>query len=243
MEGIQVVDENLEIRLQRAASWMKLAKDLERAIDEPREASGVMVLPKWARSHELFIFYWIAFNALYGTEGEKEWPKLEAFLKKVETMTKLRDVGNISILEEAIRNCLSDGETVILDKFLDMAYWRRITHEKDVIEECQGRCEKAKQAVVKGKYFPFLSAVFDHLRVLRNQIMHGSASHGQNSKGYKDSVLPGLKVLRTLVPAFFALVRDCGSTPGLDWEKVPFPRYGSDGHPWKSQVRLSKRAE
>ena len=110
MEGIQVVDENLEIRLQRAASWMRLAKDLERAIDEPREASGSMLLPKWARAHELFIFYWIAFNALYGAEGEKEWPKLEAFLKKVETMAKLGEVDNISILEEAIQNCLSDGE-------------------------------------------------------------------------------------------------------------------------------------
>lgn len=237
------MDENLEIRLQRAASWMKLAKDLERAIDEPMEASGAMLLPKWARAHELFIFYWIAFNALYGTEGEKEWSKLEAFLEKVETMARLEEIENISILEEAIRNCLSDGETVILDKFLDMAYWERIRHENDVIEECQRRCKEAKQTVTQGKYFVFLSAAFDHLRVLRNQIMHGSASHGQNSKGYKDSVLPGLRVLRTLVPVFFALVRDYGSSPGLDWGKVPFPRYGSDGHPWKSQLRLSKRAK
>jgi hypothetical protein len=243
MEGIQVVGENLEIRLQRAGSWMRLAKELERAIDEPREASEAMALPKWARSHELFIFYWIAFNALYGTEGEKEWPKLEAFLKKVETMAKLEEVENISILEEAIRNCLSDGETVILDKFLDKAYWEGLRHENDVIEECQRRCRKAKQAMTQGKCFPFLSAVFDHLRVLRNQIMHGSASHGQSSKGYKDSLLPGLRVLRTLVPAFFVLVRDYGNSPGLDWGKVPFPRYGSDGHPWKSQLRLSRRAE
>lgn len=243
MEGIQVVDENLEIRLQRAASWMRLAKDLERAIDEPREASGAMLLPKWARAHEIFIFYWIGFNALYGAEGEKEWLKLEAFLKKVETMANLGEVDNVSILEEAIQNCLSDGEMVILDKFLDKAYWERLRHEKDVVEECQGRCKKAKEAVAQGKCYPFLSAVFDHLMALRNQIMHGSASHGQNSKGYKDSVLPGLRVLRTLVPAFFTLVRDCGNSQGLDWGKVPFPRYGSDGHPWKSQLRLSKRAE
>lgn len=236
------MDENLEIRLQRAASWIKLAEDLERAIDKRNEVLGPTLLPRWAREHELFVFYWIAFNALYGAEGEKEGLKLEGFFRKVEAMAECEEAEGVSTFKEAIQYCLNDGTTVIRDKFLDEDYWRNLKPEREVVEECLARCEKAKKAVARGSCHFFLSAVFDHLRVLRNQIMHGSASHGSNSKGYKDSVLPGLQTLRILVPAFFYLTKQHGDSSELKWDKVPFPRYGSKGHPRKSMVRINKKA-
>lgn len=234
------MDENLEIRLQRAASWIKLTKDLERSNEDGSETLDPTSLPRWAREQELFIFYWIAFNALYGTEGEKEWHKLEDFFKKVQTIAEREEAKGVSTLKEAIDDCLNDCATVIRDKFLDEAYWKNLKHEKDILDECRERYKRTKVAVDEGKYDPFLSAVFDHLRILRNQIMHGSSSHGPNSKG-KDSLLPGLKVMRVLVPVLFDLVSRHGDSPGLKWSKVPFPRYGSEGHPRRTNVRVTKK--
>lgn len=237
------MDENLEIRLQRAASWIKLAGNLEKSIGERREVLGPPALPRWAREHELFVFYWIAFNALYGVESEKERPKIEDFLDNVETMAEREEAEGISTFKEAIQDCLNDGVTVIRDKFLDEDYWKNRKSESEVVEDCMARCERAKNAVAKGSCRFFLSAVFGHLRILRNQIMHGSASHGLDSKGYKDSVLPGLRTLRILVPAFFNLTKKHGACPALKWDKVPFPRYGSKSHPRKSLVRVINGAD
>lgn len=46
----RIRDDNLRIRLERALSWMELAKSHENS------------------AHARFIFYWIAFNAMYGLE-------------------------------------------------------------------------------------------------------------------------------------------------------------------------------
>ena len=250
-------DESLKIRLERAGSWIRLAKKIEEAVDKLADTSKSNPLPKWARQHELFIFYWIALNALYGTsrklrlmeegakntegKGSDEWDKEKAkirrFLNKVVEMAK-KD-GSLTLKAAVNEECLRAGELVIKDRFLDRDYWEDRWSVEDVDDKCSGWRKDVLQKEGLEKFKVFFDHAFEHLLVLRNQIMHGSASHGPESEG-KNSLLPGLAVMRSLVPAFYRLTKEFGHTE--TWGEVPYPRFSSDLHHRKTiwQTKFQK---
>ncbi|MFM8551112.1 MAG: hypothetical protein ACKOCD_02185 [Nitrospiraceae bacterium] len=240
-------DPNLEIRLQRAKSWLALSEKLE---ELHRES-----FPQWARDHELFIFNWIAFNALYGRNPwdklkgtkrddedsrkppEGEWVNIEPFLVKVSRMSKTVEAEGDKDFIEAVKKSWRYGKQVILDHFLDRAYWTKAKHLDDVQKDCRDRYQEAEEQYNSAteSFEKFLKYSFKNLLVLRNQILHGSASHGSGSKG-KDSLKNGLEFSRIMIPAIYSLIDSCGDKE--KWEMAPYPRLGWPGHPWKSPLKI-----
>lgn len=231
----------LAIRLQRANSWLLLADGTCSSELVAQETSHVNESPsRAAREHERFIFYWIAFNALYGQcpyEGPKErmpseWPHIEKFLGKIRKMWQLDRSEGTLFLDNAIKQCWEDGRTIIEDYFLDHQYWKKQKTVPIIKAECERRWKEAEwERDTIGELDKFLEYSLNHLRVLRNQIMHGSASHGQGSRGYRDSLLPGLRFTQVMIRGFYDVSKTYGDRIGEKWEKPPYPRRGHPEHP------------
>lgn len=208
-------DQGLEDRVQRADSWIQATAALR-----PEQL------------HESFIFLYIAFNCLYGRrqyEGDETQIGKDCaeFFKKVRAMSD-RDVADGgTILKKAIAAARHDGAILIRDKFLSNRYWRggssvalqkQLNKEERLVEEqfALGSCDL------------FLDLTFRRISVLRNQIMHGCATYGARSYG-QASLTKGLRFLKVMVPAFYALTKQYGHE--VKWDPVPYPRAGSQPHP------------
>ena len=92
-------------------------------------------------------------------------------------------------------------------------------------------------SLVADSYHPFLTSSFERLKVLRNQIMHGSVTCGRRSKG-SESLETGVLFISRIVPAFVELVSMYGER--LSWDPAPYPRLGHPGHPRQSPMRIRK---
>lgn len=244
------MNSNLEIRLERARSWLILADSLTKRL----ETMGQRVSPGVgeAREHEQFIFYWIAFNCLYGRSpydtrmvderrtkqkgSEGADPELESFIKNVKTMT--HHDWEKRTLNGAITRCGDIGKTVILDYFLDHRYWEKKLYLDDVKQKCKEEWEQVKEELAASKNDKFLKYSLRRLKVLRNQIMHGSVTYGGKSKGL-ESLLPGLELISILVPAFYDLTKDYGHCID-EWDAAPYPRRLYPGHPWPPTITVRK---
>lgn len=228
------MEPNLKIRLERAESWLRLAKSIS--------ASGGTDPSMAVVEHERFLFYWIAFNSLYGrhqghNQTREDADDIDAFLGKVERMTKWDSEEGTLIVQSAVNDpeTLRFGQRLIQDYFLDKRYWEPRFHIDDVKKKCEEEWLGVKRALSKGRYQLFMVYSIKRLRILRNQIMHGSVTYGKQSKGWESLVI-GVPMLSRLVSVFAELVSQYGDR--LDWEPAPYPRLGHPGHPRKSPIRI-----
>lgn len=200
-------------RLQRAESWIRRAESLKEQ--------------EWDDYHGPFIFYWIAFNALYGRHdeirGKKDIDDIKWFLGRICELGQ-KDVSLSGILRDL--KFKSKADRMIKDQFLSRPYWEEglSPRFKDIQEE---DCEKAQTAYDRGKFDRYLAILFERLRLLRNQVFHGCSTDRRSLN--KNSLRPGLAILEELVPRFLKIFKDNGQS--YDWPKVPYPRKGSPQHP------------
>lgn len=127
-------------------------------------------------------------------------------------------------LEATCDNCLA----LIKDIFLRNSYWRQKVRAADLGVQFSRLAARAEASLNSARYEEFLELVLQRLTVLRNQVIHGCATYGQNSKGIT-SLENGLAVLRELVPAFYELMSRYGHH--VDWPAIPYPRVGSERQP------------
>jgi hypothetical protein len=205
-------DQHLLDRLQRADSWMKAASSLNAD-----------------QMHEAFIFFYIAFNCLYGRrkyEGDEAHigEDLGDFFKKIILMHEKDVAGGGSVLTEAVGACRRDGAVLIRDRFLDNRYWRRSSPPPLLQNKLNEEARTVLAQVDDGSYQAFLGVAFRRISVLRNQVMHGCATYGPRSFG-RASLAKGLRFLRVTVPAFYRLVFEHGHE--VRWDPIPYPRLGS----------------
>ena len=216
------MNSNLEIRLERVRSWLIHADLSAKCLEtmKQRVSPGVGE----AQGHEQFISYWIAFNCLYGRSpydpgrvderrtkqkgSEGADPELESFLKKVKIMTH-HDWENRT-LNGAITRYGDVGKTVILDHFLDHRYWENKLYLDDVKQRCKEEWEQVKEELAASKNDKFLKYSLRRLKVLRNQIMHGSVTYGGKS--------------------------NCIA----EWDAAPYPRRLYPGHPRQGTITVRK---
>ena len=197
-------------RLQRAESWISRAESLKEQ--------------EWDDYHGPFIFYWIAFNALYGRNdeiGSTDGKDMEWFLGRICELDQ--EDGSLSGM---LRDLKSKTDRLIKAQFLSRAYWKEgpSTRFKENQEE---DFEKAQTAYDRRKFDGYLTTLFERLRVLRNQIFHGCSTDRRSLN--KNSLRPALEILEELVPQFLKIFKDHGQR--YDWPKAPYPRRGSPQHP------------
>jgi hypothetical protein len=186
--------QNLEDRLIRAKSWLEAASCLEE-----KDTNQVQI-------QVVFIYRTIAFNALYGRRQYENRTETADDLSKYFTNIIImhdedgRAGGNI--LSEALQRSRSCWEQVIEDEFVDTWYYMARSHEPGFKRWYRDRRFEACVRWKNREYRKLLLEIFKRIMVLRNQIFHGCATFGQESRGWK-SVERATPVMRELVPAFY----------------------------------------
>lgn len=214
--------QDLRDRLDRAKAWIDAASRMDSA-----------------GSHEPFIFYYIAFNALYGrrqyegtrTQGCEDRRR---FLENLKLLNDIDCRHGRGILAKALARCRDEAAFLITDIFTNDDYCGHVRHAEEVQLYSRKKLSYVEASIKRGDFFEYLNALLKHLTVLRNQIMHGCVTYGPKSKG-ADSLRAGTKVLKEVVPAFHELMSKYGQNG--KWGAVPYPRLGSEKHPEIGKVQ------
>ncbi len=198
---------NFGLRVRRSESWSDHAND--------------------SMSHEdydsAFLFYWIAFNALYSDERnidmERSERKLQKdFIEKIHRFDKQN--GN---LYKFLWNEYSNSVRNLLDnKFIFGRYWRDIYENPDEsawAEEMRSANQSALRLMTDGgSVARLLNLIFSRLNVLRNQIAHGSSTYRGSLN--RDQVKTGATFMHKVVPIIQQIFRE---HPDEDWGIPPYP--------------------
>lgn len=198
-------------RLQRAESWIDRARSL--------------IEQDWDDCHGPFVFYWIAFNALYGRHdeirGKKDIDDIKWFLSRICELDQ--EDGSLSrMLPDSKRKT----DSLLRDQFLSEMYWRE-SPSGNFKRKQDEDLKEAQDSYAKGKFEGYLTILFKRLLVLRNQIFHGCSTDKKSLN--RNSLRPALEILEKLVPQFLKIFKAHGQRH--DWPKVPYPRKGSPQHP------------
>ena len=191
----------LTLRIRRALSWIERG---EREQDDPDAA---------------FIFYWIAFNALYAEDTAEYSEKTEqkAFLAYLE---KIVDLDREKSVYSAMWPHSEGIQDLITNRYVFRDFWKSQNGvggqnwKRDFDEESKD----ADYSLQKRDGFRVLRRLFDRLYVLRNQLLHGGATW-QGSVN-RSQVTKSAEIMAVLMPQFVKLMMD---NPLSDWGKPYYP--------------------
>lgn len=215
--GDSLQERYYERRIERCLSWIKQAEQIR---DYNVDAA--------------FIFWWIAFNALYGyedasPEATKDWKRQRIFFKRL-----LRyDEGRVF---EKVQEIFDDSISFIRNRWVFSLFWKARNDQYKNEPSFEDSSSYAGWSSYtnwpsnfsdKKKKFKFdfndqkagevLQSIFSSLYTLRNQIIHGGATW--DSHRNRDTVTGGEKILGHLVPAMALIVIN---NPGIDLGKPPY---------------------
>ena len=155
-------DEPFRIRIHRALSWFKKAKDLN--------LKGELDLS--------FITMWIGFNSAYGRElsaaFKSEHVLISVFFEKILEQDTKHEISDI--LWQQSKNAVL---SLIQNKFTFEKYWHFVNGNMDDSnweESLSKSIIKAKRLVAEKDTSVMLSMVLGRLYTLRNQLLHGGAT-------------------------------------------------------------------
>jgi len=189
--------DNVSLRIHRSLSWI--------------ERAGTCA----GDDDAAILFYWIAFNAAYAVDaGKRDWSREEEQQKGErdkydEFFGKILKVDS-KRAHKALSKELSKPVKGLLDnKYIYAEFWHSRNSSGSAHWESSFNKDKedAHEALAKGeKTRKALNILFDRLNVLRNQIVHGSATW--KSSVNRDQVENGAHVMAVLVPLFVDLMMD-----------------------------------
>ena len=192
----------LTLRIRRALSWIGRG---EREQDDPDAA---------------FIFYWIAFNALYAEDTADRSEKMEqnafqAYLRKIANVDRERSVyGEMWDRSGGIRDLINN-------RYVFKDFWKSqngVGGFQNWKQDFDKESKNADYSLQKRDGSVVLRMLFDRLYVLRNQLLHGGATW-QGSVN-RSQVTKGAEIMAGLVPWFVKLMMD---NPLSDWGKPYYP--------------------
>ena len=192
----------LTLRIRRALSWIGRG---EREQDDPDAA---------------FIFYWIAFNALYAEDTADRSEKMEqnafqAYLRKIANVDRERSVyGEMWDRSGGIRDLINN-------RYVFKDFWKSqngVGGFQNWKQDFDKESKNADYSLQKRDGSVVLRMLFDRLYVLRNQLLHGGATW-QGSVN-RSQVTKGAEIMAGLVPWFVKLMMD---NPDSDWGKPYYP--------------------
>ncbi len=194
-------------RFRRIISWIERAESLYDQSD-----------PDWDGS---FLFYWIAFNAAYdggnSTDYDSAMHRIEDLLGSMLSLDSDQRIYNIVWIQFS-----TSVRTLLENKYIFQPYWDFQTG-KDSNSDWETEFQRQNiQAAAwlgnRGRCQQLLSLVFRRLYVLRNQLVHGSATY-QGSIN-RDQVRDGAKILRCFIPRFAKIMLE---NPKTDWGPISYP--------------------
>ena len=217
---MSVRDRN-ERRIERMSTWISHAK--AEAISGEEEA------------HVRFLFYWIAYEAAYHmneTGGSKRGHEKER--RELHRRLALHDRGGR--LQSILRAQKDDVVGILELRQAHPSFWRRVHVDNEGVKTVdewksafQNRVrkmvedlEEAVRSGIKWKIMETLNDLFEHLSIVRHQIVHGGSA-GSKSRG-RTQVIRGAKLLSEFVPCFYKSIEDNSDE---DWGEPPFPHVGS----------------
>lgn len=222
-DKVRVLDDapDLRHRLRRCISWLQRA-------NEESDADAKCV------------FLWIAFNAAYAVdrnadfsrtaEEGNEWQCRRSYFAKVVPLDAERIYGRLANELNAPTLKLIGNAYVyhefwksLGDEPFDWANWpgrARFDQELNNVDrrlhQYRNKRRSSKPPVRDAK--AVLGVLFDRLYVLRNQLMHGCATHQGHLN--RQQVRDGALILSSLVPVFLDIMAD---NPHADWGPISFP--------------------
>lgn len=194
--------ESVGLRVHRSLSW------LGRSVGETDDADV------------RFILLWIAFNAAYAADiGDAEVGERAAFSAFFNRVVRL-DHGRR--LYNAVWQRFSQEIRLLLsNQYVFGPFWRHVNGAVG-FENWEERLKLSNRnialQVARQDTAQILSAVFDRLYVLRNQLIHGGATW--ESSVNRAQVRDGAAVLAWMVPIFIDLIMD---NPGEEWGRPFYP--------------------
>ena len=208
--------QSLRLRLHRAISWGRRAEQLSDDLD--------------AR----FIFLWIGFNSLYAREPDAVAGGQDASKTFKEILEYLNVL--VSLDKDRIHGFFWEGEIfeagrlLVEDEYLFEFFWKSKT-ARVVQDKWREECRAHKRTFTKARTFNNLqkekrmpkvlvSTVFNRLCVLRNQLIHGSATHDSGKN--RNALLRGVTIMEPFLPVCINLML---KNPDKDWGA---PRYRPD---------------
>lgn len=191
------------LRVHRALSWLNRA---EKAADDYDAA---------------FIFYWIAFNALYA-DDKGEVTTLGVRSAFDDYFTKVIPLDGSQRIYDAIWTKFSGSIRMLLEnRYVFQPFWsfqNKVPGNNDW-EDRFAKSKKRTQTALRDKDTKvILKTLFDRLYVLRNQLVHGGSTW--NSKVNRAQVKDGASIMAFLVPLFIDLMMD---HPNVSWGAPYYP--------------------
>ena len=197
----------LSLRLRRATSW-GLRGDEEEDKDQPDHDTA-------------FIFYWIAFNALYAedTTNYSETSEQEALQRCLSKIDYLDKQDKQPWIYKALQWNINDVRDLLNNQYIFRDFWK---HHNGVTGF--DRWEQKFESQKEGSSFRtrdvgnVLRKLFERLYVLRNQLVHGGATWGGNVN--REQVTGGARLMKLLLPRFVTMMLD---NPNGDWGRPYYP--------------------
>lgn len=194
---------HFDARMRRALSW------LERAEKENGEP------------HTGFILYWISFNACYlpklGNIRDADRANRRKYFSMI---TECDTQGLIHDLVWQKRN--AEIKRLLKNQFIYGPFWNTPDPTSDLSWKVGFNSQKRQldNAFEAKNTVRVLSILFGRLYVLRNQLMHGSATW--NGERNRPQVDDGYKIISKLQGLFLLTMLN---HPSMDWGKVPHDLY------------------
>ena len=198
---------NLGLRMRRSKSWSDHANDSMSKEDYD----------------SAFLFYWIAFNALYSDERMIEIDSSERKLQK-EFIEKIHrfDKQNGNLYKFLWDEYSNSVRNLLDNKFIFGRFWSDIKEnpeESAWAEEMRSANQSALRMMKDGgSVARLLNIVFSRLNVLRNQIAHGSSTYRGSLN--RDQVKTGAAFMHKVLPIFQQIFHE---NPDADWGIPPYP--------------------
>lgn len=180
----------INLRLRRSVSWLGRA-ECELYHSAPPDLDMA------------FTCYWFAFNALYAKDPyvRPRPSERDSFKAFFETVIGYDEECKRAILTE-IRDELSEPIKVLLDnEYAFELFWRYhngVSGNENWETEFEADKCKVKDALGKQDVYEILSVLFDHLYVVRNQIVHGNATW--NGGRNIDQLRVGVNIMAFVIP-------------------------------------------
>jgi len=190
---------NRRVRIRRGLSWTERARQ-ELDADDPDAA---------------FIFYWIGFEALYSeprpsSHGDAKKER-DAFLDIVFGL----DVGQDALIYNSV--IASESKTIltlVANAYAFTPFWERYhvgEKSQSPDEWANPLIESVTQMIAdlerrEGGTQRALGILFDRLRELRNELVHGGATWEDSAN--RDQVKDGARIMSRLLPVFLDLMMD-----------------------------------